>query len=286
MNIECLVLSGGGHVGFIELGQLYYLEEQKIWDKTKIKSIYGTSAGAILACLISLNLDWETINDYMIKRPWDKICELKMENILNIVDTKGIYGEEIFIQFLKPLLDAVDYSIDITLEEFYNKTNIELNFMSFNITIYESIVVNYLNFPDIPLYKALHMSCGIPLLFKPVEWKGNIYIDGGVETNYPIENALLNYKEENILSLKFIYNKLNYVVNKDTSILNYFFSIFMYSILKNNELNKTFKYEIIYDNEEDIQTSKIFDCVLFIEKRQLLFDKGKENAKIFVENNK
>jgi predicted patatin/cPLA2 family phospholipase len=286
MNIECLVLSGGGHVGFIELGQLYYLEEQKIWDKTKIKSIYGTSAGAILACLISLNLDWETINDYMIKRPWDKIYELKMENILNIVDTKGIYGEEIFIQFLKPLLDAVDYSIDITLEEFYNKTNIELNFMSFNITIYESIVVNYLNFPDIPLYKALHMSCGIPLLFKPVEWKGNIYIDGGVETNYPIENALLNYKEENILSLKFIYNKLNYVVNKDTSILNYFFSIFMYSILKNNELNKTFKYEIIYDNEEDIQTSKIFDCVLFIEKRQLLFDKGKENAKIFVENNK
>jgi predicted patatin/cPLA2 family phospholipase len=286
MNIECLVLSGGGHVGFIELGQLYYLEEQKIWDKTKIKSIYGTSAGAILACLMSLNLDWETINDYMIKRPWDKICEVKMENILNIVDTKGIYGEEIFIQFLKPLLDAVDYSIDITLEEFYNKTNIELNFMSFNITIYESIAVNYLNFPDIPLYKALHMSCGIPLLFKPVEWKGNIYIDGGVETNYPIENALLNYKEENILSLKFIYNKLNYVVNKDTSILNYFFSIFMYSILKNNELNKTFKYEIIYDNEEDIQTSKIFDCVLFIEKRQLLFDKGKENAKIFVENNK
>ena len=286
MNIECLVLSGGGPVGFIELGQLYYLENQKIWDKTKIKSIYGTSAGAIVACLVSLSLDWDTINDYMIKRPWDKIYELKMENILNIVDTKGIYGEEIFIQFLKPLLDALDYSIDITLEEFYNKTNVELNFMTFNITVYESIAVNYKNFPDIPLYKALHMSCSIPLLFKPVEWKGNIYIDGGVETNYPIQNALLKYKEENILSLKFIYNKLNYVVNKDTSILNYFFSIFMYSILKNNELNQTFKYEIIYDNEEDIQTSKIFDCVLFVEKRQFLFNKGIENAKLFVENNK
>ena len=286
MNIECLVLSGGGHVGFIELGQLCYLEQQKIWDKTKIKSIYGTSAGSILACLISLNLDWDTINDYMIKRPWDKIYELKMENILNIVDTKGIYGEEIFIQFLKPLLDAVDYSIDITLEEFYKKTNIELNFMTFNITTYESIAVNYVNYPDIPLYKALHMSCSIPLLFKPVEWKDNIYIDGGVETNYPIQYALLKHKEENILSLKFIYNKLNYVVNKDTSIFTYLFSIFMYSILKNNELDKSFKYELIYDNEEDIQTSKIFDCVLFIEKRQFLFDKGIENAKLFVEKNK
>lgn len=286
MNIECLVLSGGGHVGFIELGELCYLEQQKIWDKTKIKSIYGTSAGSILACLISLNLDWETINDYMIKRPWDKIYELKMENILNIVDTKGIYGEEIFIQFLKPLLDAVDYSIDITLEEFYKKTNIEINFMTFNITTYESIAVNYVNYPDIPLYKALHMSCSIPLLFKPVEWKDNIYIDGGVETNYPIQYALLKHNEENILSLKFIYNKLNYVVNKDTSIFTYLFSIFMYSILKNNELDKSFKYELIYDNEEDIQTSKIFDCVLFIEKRQFLFDKGIENAKLFVEKNK
>ena len=286
MNIDCLVLSGGGHVGFIELGELYYLEQQKIWDKTKIKSIYGTSAGCILACLISLSLDWDTINDYMIKRPWDKIYELKMENILNIVDTKGIYGEEIFIQFLKPLLDAVDYSIDITLEEFYKKTNIEINFMTFNITTYESIAVNYVNFPDIPLYKALHMSCSIPLLFKPVEWKDNIYIDGGVETNYPIQYALLKHNEENILSLKFIYNKLNYVINKDTSIFNYLFSIFMYSILKNNELDKSFKYELIYDNEEDIQTSKIFDCVLFIEKRQFLFDKGIENAKLFVEKNK
>jgi NTE family protein len=286
MNIECLVLSGGGHLGFIELGELYHLEEQKIWDKTKIKSIYGTSAGSILACLISLKLDWETINDYMIKRPWDKIYEIKMENIINLVETKGIYGEEIFIQFLKPLLDAVDYSINITLEDFYTKTNIELNFMTFNITTYETIAVNYINFPDIPLYKALHMSCSIPLLFKPVEWKNNIYIDGGVETNYPIQHAMLKNKEENILSFKFIYNKLNYVVNKDTSIFNYFFSIFMYSILKNNELNKSFKYELIYDNEEDIQTSKIIDCILFIEKRQILFDKGIENAKLFVENNK
>ena len=39
MNIECLVLSGGGHVGFIELGEAYYLEQQKIWDKKKLKSI-------------------------------------------------------------------------------------------------------------------------------------------------------------------------------------------------------------------------------------------------------
>jgi len=44
--------------------------------------------------------------------------------------------------------------------------------------------------------------------------------------------------------------------------------------------------EIIYDKQEDIQNFDFFDCVQSTEKRKSLFDKGIENAKIFVENNK
>jgi len=286
MNIECLVLSGGGHVGFIELGEAYYLEQQKIWDKTKLKSIYATSAGAILAVLIALDLDWETINDYMILRPWDKVCEIKVDNILNLLDTKGIYGEEIFIQFLKPLLDALDYSIDITLEEFYEKTKIELNFLSFNISLYESILLNHSTFPTLPLYKALHMTSCIPIIFKPVEWNEEMYIDGGITCNYPIEHALKKYDKENILGFFFIINKTNYTVQKETSMLNYLFSIFVVNIFKNYQMNNLIENEIVYDKQEDIQNFELFDCVQSIEKRKYLFDKGIENAKLFIENKK
>ena len=30
MDIECLVISGGGHLGFIQLGTFYFLEKEKI----------------------------------------------------------------------------------------------------------------------------------------------------------------------------------------------------------------------------------------------------------------
>lgn len=45
--------------------------------------------------------------------------------------------------------------------------------------------MDHLNHPKIPLYKALLMSSAVPVLFKPVEWEGKVFIDGGVLDNYP-----------------------------------------------------------------------------------------------------
>lgn len=284
MNIECLVLSGGGHLGFIELGALYHLEKEGFWDRTKIKSIYGTSIGTIIAVLIAVNLDWDTINDYMIKRPWDKIFELKSNHILQLFEDKGIYDEEISLKFIKPILDALDLSQDITLKEFFEITNIEINFFTFNCTRCEIIKINYISFPDLPLYKAIYMSSSIPVIFKPFIWKDEVYIDGGLECNYPIKYALENYKKENIFSFKFNFNKLNYSINKDTSIFNYLFSIMMYSILKNNLTTEEYINEIIYESTSEEDIKYIIEVVYSFEKRQLLFDKGIELANIFLLN--
>ena len=97
MNIECLVLSGGGHLGLIQLGALYHLEKEKIWDRSSIKSIYGTSVGTIIAVLIAVDLEWDMINDYMIKRPWDKIFEIKSNHIFQLFDNNGINRLELIL---------------------------------------------------------------------------------------------------------------------------------------------------------------------------------------------
>jgi predicted acylesterase/phospholipase RssA len=56
-----------------------------------IESIYGTSAGAIVAVMISLRYDWDTINDYIIKRPWHDVFPIKIQNILDAYTKKGIF---------------------------------------------------------------------------------------------------------------------------------------------------------------------------------------------------
>jgi predicted acylesterase/phospholipase RssA len=47
-----------------------------------IKSIYGTSMGAIIGTILVLNYDWETIDDYLIKRPWNNIYKFDLRKAL------------------------------------------------------------------------------------------------------------------------------------------------------------------------------------------------------------
>ena len=70
MTIKHLVLPGGGAAAIRLLGALQTLHENKVWDHNDIESIHAVSAGTLLAVLIALKFDWDTIVDYMIQRPW------------------------------------------------------------------------------------------------------------------------------------------------------------------------------------------------------------------------
>ncbi len=52
MTIKHLVISGGGPTLFRTLGALQHLQETTFWKIDEIESIYGTSAGAIVAVLL------------------------------------------------------------------------------------------------------------------------------------------------------------------------------------------------------------------------------------------
>ena len=67
MTIKHLVISGGGPLGLRYLGALEKLEKESFWKLDNIKSIYGTSIGAIIGAFICLNYDWDTLNKYIIE---------------------------------------------------------------------------------------------------------------------------------------------------------------------------------------------------------------------------
>ena len=74
MNIKHLVISGGGPSFFQYLSAIQNLEKHNFIDLTKIESIYGTSAGAIVGTLLCLKFnDWDTINDYFYKTTMARI---------------------------------------------------------------------------------------------------------------------------------------------------------------------------------------------------------------------
>ena len=137
MTIKHIVISGGGPTGLMSYGAAKYLNNVDFWNIKDIISIHGTSIGALIAVLISLKMKWEDLDDYLIKRPWEKTFEITPDDFLNIFYTKGIVNNKIINIIIEYLLKVNGLSNDVTMEEFYKFNNIELNFYSVEMNKFE-----------------------------------------------------------------------------------------------------------------------------------------------------
>ena len=88
--IEHIVISGGGIILFPFYGYIRDSAKKGLWDLKNIKSIYGTSAGSLLATIILLNMEWDVIDDYIINRPWKHIFQIQIEEFFSILEKKGL----------------------------------------------------------------------------------------------------------------------------------------------------------------------------------------------------
>ena len=222
MTIKHLVISGGGPSMIQVLGAIQHLEEKEFICLKNIETIYGTSAGAIVGVFLCLGFDWETINDYIIKRPWHDVFPIKVQSLLEAYTKKGLFGISTIKKCFKPLLDAKDISMNINLEEFFNLSHIELHFFSFEINEYKIHDISYLTHPKVSLMQAIHMTCSLPVLFSPVCVEDKCYIDGGVFCNYPLNYCIESGKSlDEILGIKNKYSSEAPIINADSTIMDF-----------------------------------------------------------------
>jgi len=286
MTIKHLVISGGGPSMIQSLAALQQLEENGFVNMKNIETIYGTSAGALVGILICLKYDWETINDYIIKRPWHDVFPIKVQNILDAYTKKGIFDIKTVEKCFKPLLDAKDLSMEITLEEFYKFSNIELHFFTFEINEFKMEDVSYLNYPTLPLLVAVQMTCGIPVLITPVCLDNKCYIDGGIVCNYSLKYCVESgKKDEEILGLKNKYDKNSSLINIDSTMLDFLMTFLFKTVnsLNMDHIQPVIKNEVIF-NTSHLSIDVLKNALRNIEVRKDLFNAGKETAVKFYEN--
>lgn len=285
MNIKHLVISGGGPSMLQYISSIQYLNENNILDLNNIESIYGTSAGSIVAVLLALKYDWETLNDYIIQRPWHELFHLKINYIFDAYKNKGIYTKTIVEKVFKPLLDAKDIPIDISLKDFYEYSKIEIHFFSFEINQFKTEDISYLTHPNISLIDAIIMSSSIPLLFTPIIMENKCYIDGGVCANYPLKYCIdSGKKEDEILGFCNQYDcqQKNYIDN-DSNLMDLVLCLFFktFDNLTSNLINPKIKYEIIFDVKY-ISLHYLKSAITSKEMRKEIYQKGAEKAKDFI----
>lgn len=286
--IKHLVISGGGPTMIQTLGSIQHLEENKFININNIETIYGTSAGAIIGVLICLKYDWTTLYDYIIKRPWQEVFPINIQNIFDSYTKKGIFDDKTVIKCFKPLLDAKDISMNISLKEFYEYSKIELHMFSFEVNTFQIEDVSYLTHPDVSLITAIQMSCAVPVLMTPICVEDKCYIDGGITCNYPLKYCIDSGKNiEEILGFKNKYEDYNKNrINSSSSLLdfimNFLFKIIL-SISSSSKVQIPITFEVI-SNTDFLSISTLKSALYSTEVREKLYTNGIETALKFLSN--
>ncbi len=155
-----LVLSGGGTRGFAHLGIIAALFDHGI----KPDVISGASAGAIVGAFIAVGKKPEEIHQILKKGGFFKYTKLHLpvDGLLKLDGLKEVLEKEIGAKNIEDL----EIPLHITVSNL-NKGSVE-----------------YIN--QGPLIETIIASSSIPILFSPVKLNGDLYVDGGLLDNVPI----------------------------------------------------------------------------------------------------
>lgn len=179
-----LVIAGGGVKAYAAIGVIRILEQHMSFSK-----IAGVSAGSIIATLLALGCD-----SYSIQSLYDSIdlskYVLKYYSIftyLKIMYKKGIYDTEEFRdRIIHVLLEKACNDGNITFRDIFDRYGKILVISGCSLTKRETHYYHYISNPDMKVKDAIVISCCVPFLFRPVVWKEDTLVDGGVIENYPL----------------------------------------------------------------------------------------------------
>jgi predicted acylesterase/phospholipase RssA len=268
--IDHLVLSGAGINILIQVGLLDYLIEHEIIQLQNIKHVYGTSAGAIISILLILGIPITEIREYIIHRPWEKFFDM---NFLNINDTKGIITSDHLYSMIKPFMLAYDIPDTFTLLDLYNKSQIDLHVFTTKLNDMSSVDLNHIMYPNVTIHEAIAMSSSVPIIFTPVFYNGDYYIDGGILNHCPISP---NAEHDTTLIINITANIKDYT--HDTPLLEYINIIILKSLRVLSKFNQMIdKYKHYYEIKTEISMFDIQswdNAFKHIEQRKKLYEIG------------
>ncbi len=182
-----LVFEGGGIRGVAYLGALHELSIAGILDG--IESFAGTSAGSIAAAILACGGSIEFMEQFFGQTNFADLLDCsswKLRNLYDIVSTWGLCSGDIITEKISAILKTLLGNPDITFQQAHNITGKELIITGVCLSTRNVKYFSRRNYPDMQIALAIRISCSIPIVFKPVEFDGRLWVDGGCLDNYPM----------------------------------------------------------------------------------------------------
>lgn len=246
-TITHLVLSGGGGSGFIYIGALRYLQQENYLQS--IKHISGTSIGSLFGVLFALDISMGDIELYMKEN-------LNYDNItINFLDLVNEYGvldskDDYFFNIVRKFFEKYNYHTYTFMDLSKNK-GINMYIHTIHFETMKEFVFSIDNTPNVLLLDAIFASMSLPFVYKPYKIGNELYIDGGLTNNIPVD-IFFNVNKDNILILQSCRSLENCVITRNnTNIINYMLNILNITNMdKSNKklLENNYKYYLTFKN--------------------------------------
>ena len=216
-----LIISSGGSKGYSIIGAL--TEFIKLYPLDKFKYYTGCSIGALICYMINIGYTFDEINDILFNINFEIFQDLK---IINFIEKQGFDDGIKMSNFFKAMTINKEYKSNITFKELYEKTGKILTITVVNITKGIPEYHNVNTQPNLSVILSLRMSSNIPIMFSPILYKDEYYIDGALLDPFPYfyikntkkygiwlfdKNEINFIKELNVIMIDNISNSLVYI---------------------------------------------------------------------------
>ena len=229
-----LVFEGGGVKGIAYIGAMQVLEQKGILSN--IQRIGGTSVGAINAVLLALGFTNAEQRDILWRLNFNNFLDDSwfIPNIYRVINRYGWYKGDFFREWISGHVKKKIGTANATFQDLREAKKPDLYVYGTNLSTHFSEVFSAEHTPTMRVVDAIRISMSLPLFFTAVcNTRNDVYVDGGVLTNYPvklfdrqkyIEPKLLAsnaakteyHNEENEVFLRKHPSRSPYVYNKET----------------------------------------------------------------------
>ena len=273
-----LSISGGGVSGIQILKVVKEIELKlggTLRDKLQLDTISCVSIGCFIGLGIMLNIQADDFLENVVPKSENYIHMFGNMTAANMFNNYVLTNNDIFVKIVD---NCVSYKIksleeqSVSFQELFDITKIQFNIQVVNVTKSKTEIWNHLNQPDMPISFAIQVSSCLPIIFAPILFKEQFYIDGGVSTCIPmvcpetISDTLGIYLQDNTPSektesfLSYIYQTYSILTQKDTSCYHKKNTIFITKTRSTFDFNigYTSLCQIYNDTEIDMNNLSFF----------------------------
>ncbi len=222
-----LVLGGGGFTGGVyEIGALRALDLLSVSHTVNQFDVYvGTSAGSVVASAVANGITPEQMMQSIVREGPEQLPDarasallrpnyrefvtrgvrlpLKLLSLLGMLsrDLGQVSGMDIVLALAEALPTGLytsggleRYVLDVLSEagrsDDFRDLDVELYLTGTDLDSCERAVFGADGLDDVPISRAVAASCAVPMVYKPVEIKDRVYVDGGLVSTTNVDIAV------------------------------------------------------------------------------------------------